>query len=128
MKLREAINENAKLKVKHKEDAKLWNGLDSKISSTKMLCDQLTETLQRLAGVTQDGKFIEFYFPYIICTVFLALSFYHGSFFLAAEKDKKFFEEKLSNSSKAFDDLSCQLKNLSEKLDYAEKIIINGNE
>ncbi|CAA6665039.1 unnamed protein product [Spirodela intermedia] len=85
VKLREAINENAKLKVKHKEDGKLWNGLDSKLSSTKMLCDQLTETLQRLAGVTQD-----------------------------AEKDKKFFEEKLSNSSKAFDDLSCQLNNLSE--------------
>ncbi|CAA7401682.1 unnamed protein product [Spirodela intermedia] len=99
VKLREAINENAKLKVKHKEDGKLWNGLDSKLSSTKMLCDQLTETLQRLAGVTQD-----------------------------AEKDKKFFEEKLSNSSKAFDDLSCQLNNLSEKLDYAEKIITDGKQ
>lgn len=54
-KLKNAYNENAKLKVKHKEDEKLWKGLESKFSSTKTLCDQLTETLQHLAGVVQDG-------------------------------------------------------------------------
>ncbi|XP_078444407.1 synaptonemal complex protein ZEP1-like isoform X2 [Wolffia australiana] len=98
-KFREAINENAKLRVKQKEDAKLWNGLDSKLSSTKMFCDQLTETLQRLAGLTQD-----------------------------AEKDKKYFEEMLSSSSNAFDDLKCQFIKLSEKMDYAEKMIKLGKE
>lgn len=55
-KLQNAYNENAKLKVKQKEDEKLWNGLDSKFSSTKTLCDQLTETLQHLAGQVQEGK------------------------------------------------------------------------
>ncbi|KAK4348956.1 hypothetical protein RND71_031711 [Anisodus tanguticus] len=55
-KLQNAYNENAKLKVKQKEDEKLWKGLESKFSSTKTLCDQLTETLQHLANVVQDGK------------------------------------------------------------------------
>lgn len=54
-KLLQAVNENAKLKVKQTEDTKLWKGLDSKFSSTKTLCDQLTETLQRLAGQTHAG-------------------------------------------------------------------------
>lgn len=54
-KLQNAYNANAKLKVKQKEDEKLWKGLESKFSSTKTLCDQLTETLQHLAGVVQDG-------------------------------------------------------------------------
>lgn len=56
-KLQNAFNENAKLKVKQKEDEKLWKGLESKFSSTKTLCDQLTETLQQLAGIVQDGKY-----------------------------------------------------------------------
>lgn len=55
-KLQNAFNENAKLKVKQKEDEKLWRGLESKLSSTKALCDQLTETLQHLASQVQDGK------------------------------------------------------------------------
>ena len=55
-KLQNAFNENAKLKVKQKEDEKLWKGLESKFSSTKTLCDQLTETLQHLAGQVQDGR------------------------------------------------------------------------
>ena len=54
-KLQNAFNENAKLKVKQKEDEKLWKGLESKFSSTKTYCDQLTETLQHLAGQVQDG-------------------------------------------------------------------------
>jgi hypothetical protein len=57
LKLQNAFNENAKLKVKQKEDEKLWKGLESKFSSTKTLCDQLTETLQHLAGQVQDGRF-----------------------------------------------------------------------
>ena len=56
-KLQTAFNENGKLKVKQKEDEKLWKGLESKFSSTKTLCDQLTETLQQLAGIVQDGKY-----------------------------------------------------------------------
>lgn len=56
-KLQNAFNENAKLKVKQKEDEKMWKGLESKFSSTKTLCDQLTETLQLLAGQVQDGKY-----------------------------------------------------------------------
>lgn len=55
-KLQNAINENAKLQVKQKEDAKLWKGLESKFSSTKTLCDQLTETLHHLAGQVRDGE------------------------------------------------------------------------
>lgn len=54
-KLQNAFNENAKLKVKQKEDEKLWNGLESKFSSTKTMCDQLTETLQHLSSQVQDG-------------------------------------------------------------------------
>ena len=55
MKLQEAVNENAKLKVKQTEDAKLWKGLDSKLLCTKTLCDQLTETLQHLAAQVRTG-------------------------------------------------------------------------
>lgn len=54
-KLQSAFNENAKLKVKQKEDEKLWNGLESKFSSTKTLFDQLTETLQHLSSQVHDG-------------------------------------------------------------------------
>ncbi|XP_058086234.1 synaptonemal complex protein ZEP1-like isoform X4 [Magnolia sinica] len=96
LKLQETSNENAKLKVKQKEDVKLWKGLDSKLSSTKTFCDQLTETLQHLAGQVRE-----------------------------AEEDKKFFEEKLSTSSKAFDDFQLQMNALSSKLESAEKDIRN---
>lgn len=54
-KLQQTLNENTKLKVKQKEDTKLWGGLDSKVSSTNTICDQLTETLQQLAGQTCAG-------------------------------------------------------------------------
>ncbi|XP_043808871.1 synaptonemal complex protein 2 isoform X3 [Manihot esculenta] len=93
-KLQNAFNENAKLKVKQKEDEKLWKGLESKFSSTKTLCDQLTETLQHLAGQVQD-----------------------------AEKDKEFFENKLSASSNAIENLNQQMNELSLKLDSAGKAI-----
>ncbi|GAV63567.1 hypothetical protein CFOL_v3_07085, partial [Cephalotus follicularis] len=93
-KLQNAFNENAKLKVKQKEDEKLWKGLESKFSSTRTLCDQLTETLQHLAGQVQD-----------------------------AEKDKKYFESKLSASSEAFDRLNEQMNGLSLKLGSAEETI-----
>ncbi|KAM5575712.1 synaptonemal complex protein 2-like [Rosa sericea] len=95
-KLQNAFNENAKFKVKQKEDEKLWKGLESKFSSTKTLCDQLTETLQLLAGQVQD-----------------------------AEKDKESFEGKLSASAVALDDLSQQMNDLSIKLESAEENIRN---
>ncbi|KAK9270469.1 hypothetical protein L1049_026049 [Liquidambar formosana] len=95
-KLQNAFNENAKLKVKQKEDEKLWKGLESKFSSTKTLCDQLTETLQHLAGQVQD-----------------------------AEKDKAFFEDKLSASTLAIDDLNHQMDGLSLKLESADETIRN---
>ncbi|KAF3944041.1 hypothetical protein CMV_029457 [Castanea mollissima] len=99
-KLQNAFNENAKLKVKQKEDEKLWKGLESKFSSTKTLCDQLTETLQHLAGQVQD-----------------------------AEKDKEFFEEKLSTSSIALDELNQQMRDLSLKLESTEETLgIRGKE
>ncbi|XP_031392918.1 synaptonemal complex protein 1-like isoform X2 [Punica granatum] len=93
-KLQTALTENTKLKVKHKEDEKHWKGLESKFSSTKTLCEQLTETLQILAGQVQD-----------------------------AEKDKEFFEDKLSASSAAFDSLNQQMKDLSLKLESQEETI-----
>ncbi|KAL3514142.1 hypothetical protein ACH5RR_026859 [Cinchona calisaya] len=93
-KLQNAFNENAKLKVKQKEDEKLWKGLESKFSSTKTLCDQLTDTLQHLAGQVQ-----------------------------AAEKDKIFFEDKLSTSSVALDNLHEQMNSLSLRLEYSEETV-----
>ncbi|KAJ1381593.1 Synaptonemal complex protein 1, partial [Sesbania bispinosa] len=93
-KLQNAFNENAKLKVKQKEDEKLWKGLESKFSSTKTLCDQLTETLQQLAGLVQD-----------------------------AEKDKDTLQNKLSASSEALDSLNKQMDGLSLKLDSAQETI-----
>ncbi|KNA22144.1 hypothetical protein SOVF_036680 isoform A [Spinacia oleracea] len=91
-KLQAACNENAKLKVKQKEDEKLWKGLESKFSSTKTLCDQLTETLQVLASQVQD-----------------------------AEKDKQLIGEKLTANSAALDTLNDQMKSLSLKLESAEE-------
>ncbi|XP_021284663.1 synaptonemal complex protein 1-like isoform X2 [Herrania umbratica] len=95
-KLQSAFNENAKLKVKQKEDEKLWKGLESKFSSTKTLCDQLTETLQHLASQVQN-----------------------------AEKDTEFFEGKLSESSKVIDSLNEHMNGLSLKLSSAEETIRN---
>lgn len=54
-KLQEAVNENAKLNVKQVEDAKLWNGLDTKFSSTKALCDQLSKAIHKLADQNATG-------------------------------------------------------------------------
>ncbi|CAK9154261.1 unnamed protein product [Ilex paraguariensis] len=95
-KLQNAFNENAKLQVKQKEDGKLWKGLESKFSSTKTLCDQLTETLQHLAGQVQD-----------------------------AEKDKACFEDKLSGTSVALDNLHDQMKCLSLRLESSEETVRN---
>ncbi|XP_015885402.2 synaptonemal complex protein 1 [Ziziphus jujuba] len=95
-KLQNAFNENAKLKVKQKEDDKLWNGLESKFSSTKTLCDQLTETLQHLSSQVHD-----------------------------AEKDKEFFEGQLSASAVAVEGLNQQMNGLSLKLENAEETIRN---
>lgn len=93
-KLQAAFNENAKLKVKQKEDEKLWQGLESKFSSTKTLCEQLTETLQVLACQVQD-----------------------------AEKDKQLIEEKIITNSSALDSLNDQMKDLSLKLESKEETI-----
>lgn len=93
-KLQSAINENAKVKVKQKEDEKLWKGLESKFTSTKTLCDQLTETLQHLAGQVQYG-----------------------------EKDKEFLEDKLSASAAALENSHQQMKALSLKLDASEEAV-----
>nr|CAB3484704.1 unnamed protein product [Digitaria exilis] len=98
-KLQQAVNENAKLKVKQNEDSKLWQGLDSKISSTKTLCDQLTETLQQLASQTEQ-----------------------------AEEDKKYFEEMLRKNSKALDEFNNLLHDLSTKLESAQQKIISGKQ
>ncbi|GMI90952.1 hypothetical protein like AT1G22260 [Hibiscus trionum] len=95
-KLQNALNENAKLKVKQKEDEKLWKGLESKFSSTKTLCDQLTETLHHLANQVQN-----------------------------AEKDKEFLEVKVVESSKAIDSLNEHMDGLSLKLSSAEETIRN---
>ncbi|XP_023632721.1 synaptonemal complex protein 1 isoform X2 [Capsella rubella] len=93
-KLQNAFNENAKLRVRQKEDEKLWRGLESKFSSTKALCDQLTETLQHLASQVQD-----------------------------AEKDKSFFESKFNTSSEAIDSLNQQMGDMSLTLNAAKENI-----
>ncbi|CAF2060577.1 unnamed protein product [Brassica oleracea var. botrytis] len=93
-KLQSAFNENAKLRVMQKEDEKLWTGMESKFSSTKTLCDQLTETLQHLASQVQE-----------------------------AEKDKEFFESKFSTSAETIDSLKQQMQDLSVRLSSAEENI-----
>ncbi|KAJ9561068.1 hypothetical protein OSB04_006228 [Centaurea solstitialis] len=93
-KLQTAYNENAKLKVKQKEDEKLWRGLESKLSSTKTLCDQLTETLHLLADQVQE-----------------------------AEKDKVLSTNKLSETSVALEDLHGQLISLSQRLKSSQETI-----
>ncbi|KAM0913494.1 hypothetical protein ACQ4PT_012129 [Festuca glaucescens] len=98
-KLQQAVNENVKLKVKQTEDSKLWQGLDSKVSSTKTLCDQLTETLQQLASQAER-----------------------------AEEDKKFFEETLGKNSKALDEFNRSLHDTSAKLECAEQNIMSGKQ
>ncbi|XP_072989861.1 synaptonemal complex protein ZEP1-like isoform X2 [Typha latifolia] len=98
-KLQQAVNENAKLKVKQTEDSKLWQGLDSKLSSTKTMCDQLTETLQQLAGQT-----------------------------LKAEEDKKSFEGRLEHHLKSFNDFDSLLNDSSTRLKCAEKEINDGKQ
>lgn len=65
-KLQNAFNENAQLKVKQKEDEKLWGGLESKFSSTKTLCSQLSETLQQLNVQVQQGRFVLAYVIHFI--------------------------------------------------------------
>ncbi|CAH9094500.1 unnamed protein product [Cuscuta epithymum] len=95
-KLQNAYNENAKLKVKQKEDEKLWKGLESKFTTTRTWCDQLTETLQHLAGLVQD-----------------------------AEKVKAFLEDKLYASSVSLDNLHGQMKTLSLRLKSSEDTIRN---
>ncbi|XP_073304796.1 synaptonemal complex protein 1-like [Primulina huaijiensis] len=99
-KLQTALNENAKLKVKQKEDEKLWKGLDSKFFLTKTLCDQLDETLQQLTVQVHD-----------------------------AEKDKAYFEDKLSETSVSLDKLHEQMKSMSLRLDSSEETVkIRGQE
>uniref|UniRef100_A0A0D3D1I7 Synaptonemal complex protein 1 n=1 Tax=Brassica oleracea var. oleracea TaxID=109376 RepID=A0A0D3D1I7_BRAOL len=93
-KLQNAFNENAKLRVMQKEDEKLWRGMESKFSSTKTLCDQLTETLQHLASQVQE-----------------------------AEKDKELFESKFFTSAEVIDSLKQQKEDLSSRLGVAEENI-----
>uniref|UniRef100_A0A7N1A1F1 Synaptonemal complex protein 1 n=1 Tax=Kalanchoe fedtschenkoi TaxID=63787 RepID=A0A7N1A1F1_KALFE len=93
-KLQVAFNENAKLKVKLKEDEKLWESLESKLTSTKTYCDQLMQTLQQLASQVQD-----------------------------AEKDKETFQEKLTVNTSAVDELKCQMNSLTLKLEDAVETI-----
>ncbi|KAL0802176.1 hypothetical protein Bca101_057352 [Brassica carinata] len=93
-KLQNAFNENAKLRVMQKEDEKLWRGMESKFSSTKTLCDQLTETLQHLATQVQE-----------------------------AEKDKELFESKFSTSAEVIDSFKQQMQDLSSRLGAAEENI-----
>ncbi|XP_022975808.1 synaptonemal complex protein 1-like [Cucurbita maxima] len=95
-KVQNALNENAKLQVKQKEDEKLWKGLELKFSSAKTLSDQLTETLQHLASQVQD-----------------------------AEKDKEVLEAKLSASSTAVDGLNQQMQELSIKVESVEETLRN---
>ncbi|CAN1239286.1 Synaptonemal complex protein 1 [Linum grandiflorum] len=93
-KLQSAFHENVKLQVERKEDEKLWNGLESNFCSAKSMCDQLSETLDCLAVQIQD-----------------------------AEKDKEFFEGKLSTSSNAIDILNQQIYDLSLKLTSTEETV-----
>ncbi|KAF8404596.1 hypothetical protein HHK36_009483 [Tetracentron sinense] len=127
-KVQNTINENAKLKVKQKEDAKLWKGLESKFSSTKTLCDQLTETLQYLAGQVQDGKYPLSLGPFFFHTVQHRFSLKISKPASTAEQDRKLYEDKLSASSKAFDSLHLQMNALSVKLDSMEEIIRNRDQ
>ncbi|XP_059071358.1 synaptonemal complex protein ZEP1 [Cryptomeria japonica] len=93
LKLQHISNENDKLKVKQKEDAKIWRGLDSKLSSMKMIYEQFTETLQNLAMNVEE-----------------------------AEGSKQILEDKLTERLKSFEELSVHLNALSSRLNTAEEI------
>lgn len=125
-KLQNAFNENAKLRVRQKEDDKLWRGLESKFSSTKTLCDQLTETLQHLASQVQDGKnkwsSSHLILWNILCFVALSVSYIASP----AEKDKGFFESKFNASSEAIDSLNQQMRDMSLRLDAAKENITSS--
>lgn len=108
----------------------MWKGLESKFSSTKTLCDQLTETLQQLAGLVQDGMNIQFPSIFYLSFSFHRFSFSFNqpiglSFILSdiAEKDKETLEYKLSASSEALDSLNKQMDGLSLKIDSAQEAI-----
>lgn len=131
-KLQNAFNENAKLKVKQKEDEKLWNGLESKFSSTKTLCDQLTETLQHLSSQVHDGTnyLNSGAFQNLLISMLLLMQQRTKSTncimpALTAEKDKEFFEGQLSASAVAVEGLNQQMNGLSLKLENAEETIRN---
>lgn len=114
------MNESAKLK--QTEDSKLLQGLDSKVS-TKTLCDQLTETLQQLASQTEQGNI---YGEIYSCIAHLLFRSKWWNNTLAAEEDKKFFEEIPGKNSTALDEFNCLLHDLSTKLECAEQMIISG--
>ncbi|KAJ1700154.1 hypothetical protein LUZ63_008666 [Rhynchospora breviuscula] len=98
-KLQQAGNENAKLRVKQTEDSKLWLGLDSKLSSTNTMCDQLMETLKHLASQTQQ-----------------------------AEEDQKHYEEKFEQYSKHMDDLRNLLHEANTRLENLQIEINDGKQ
>ncbi|XP_020243852.1 synaptonemal complex protein ZEP1-like isoform X2 [Asparagus officinalis] len=98
-KVQEEINENSRLRAKQTEDEKNWKGIDSKISSTNALCDQLTETLEQLTDQTRT-----------------------------AEEGRKFFEEKILDNSKELEKLNSQLNDLAAKLESAGNAIRTGEE
>ena len=124
-KLQNAFNENAKLRVKQKEDEKLWKGLESKFTSTKTLCDQLTETLQYLAGQVHDGRLYLVYFSRTTHFLDIFHSCKYSISTSTAEKDKEFFNDKMSTSASALDNLHDQMKTLSLRLESSEETVRN---
>ncbi|CAM6109399.1 unnamed protein product [Calypogeia fissa] len=90
-KVQDMNNENAMYKVKHKQDMKLWQGLDSKFLSTATFCDQLAETLKLLDCQVKE-----------------------------AETSKNDLENKLAERLEFFEHTESRLNDLLEKKKVAE--------
>ncbi|KAH7440409.1 hypothetical protein KP509_04G105600 [Ceratopteris richardii] len=94
--LQEIKDENGMLRVKQLEAVKLWEGLESKFTSTKTFCNQLMETLQHLALQVQE-----------------------------VERGKQVLEEKLVERSRFYQEIKLQVEDLSAKKRNTEKIADN---
>lgn len=50
------MKDTVKLKLKQNENSDRWQRLDSNITKSKALCNQLTQSLHQMAGQTERGN------------------------------------------------------------------------
>eukprot|EP00252_Welwitschia_mirabilis_P006449 TRINITY_DN17332_c0_g1_i2.p1 TRINITY_DN17332_c0_g1~~TRINITY_DN17332_c0_g1_i2.p1 ORF type:complete len:254 (-),score=38.97 TRINITY_DN17332_c0_g1_i2:56-817(-) len=90
-KIQQLSDENSKLKAKHREDTQRLEGLETKISSTETLCDNLNDTLQCLGSQVEQ-----------------------------MEGGKKMLESKLLEQMRSIEESMLKVQFLTSKLDVTE--------